>query len=267
MITYRQIVNGLHELGIQRHYPVIAHTSTENLREIKGGAEVLLGGLLAAADNLLLPAFTYGTMITPETGPEENAVEYGSGRETNLNAKIFTPDLPSDMPEHELCEKFRALPKVRRSNHPILSFVGLGLNAALEAQSCEQPWEPIQYLADNEGWVLLLGVDQTQNISLHWAEQQVGRKQFVRWALTPSGATECRNFPGCPDGFNKLQYYVKNLLHQISFDSILWQAYPLQPLINAAMDLMKQDPYALLCNSLPCERCNAVRRAVRNRPA
>ena len=267
MITYRQIVNGLRQLGIQRHYPVVAHTSSENLREIKGGADALLGGLLTAADNLLLPAFTYGTMIIPETGPEENAMEYGSGRETNLNAKIFTPDLPSDLPEHELSDKFRNLPSVRRSNHPILSFVGLGLNAALETQSLEQPWGPIQFLADHDGWVLLLGVDQTRNISLHWAEQRAGRKQFVRWSLTPQGAAECRNFPGCADGFNKLQYHIKDLLHQTVINNILWQAYPLQPLLNMAMDLIKQDPYALLCNNLSCERCNAVRRAVRNRAA
>jgi aminoglycoside 3-N-acetyltransferase len=267
MITYRQIVNGLRQLGIQRHYPVIAHTSSKNMREIKGGADALLGGLLTAADNLLLPAFTHGAMIIPETGPEENAMEYGSGRESNLNAKIFTPDLPSDMPEHELCDKFRSLPSVRRSSHPILSFMGLGLNAALEAQSSGQPWKPIQFLADHDGWVLLLGVDQIQNISLHWAEQQVGRKQFVRWALTPQGVTECPNFPGCPNGFNKIQYHVKDLLHQISLDSTLWQAYPLQPLLSAAVDLMNQDPYALLCNNLACERCNTVRRAVRNQPA
>lgn len=191
-------------------------------------------------------------------------MEYGSGRETNLNAKIFTPDLPSDTTDHELSDKFRALPKVHRSNHPILSFVGLGLNAALEAQSSEQPWKPIQFLANHDGWVLLLGADQTQNISLHWAEQQVGRKQFLRWSLTPQGVAECPNFPGCPNGFNKIQYHVKDLLHQTTINHILYQAYPLQPLMSAAMDLINQDPYALLCNSLTCERCNAVRRAVRN---
>ena len=211
MLGFREIVNGLKDLGVSNQYPVIAHIDPGIIKEVKGGAKTLLGGLLTAADNLVLPAFTSTTQVIPETGPENNALIYGSGSETNLQAEIFNEELAADQSYFEMAEQLRLYPNARRSSHPILSFIGLGMNSAMAGQNNHQPYAPIKSLLDMDSLVLLIGVDQTRNFSLHYAEFLSGRKQFTRWALTKEGVLECTPFPGCPDGFNKIGRQVEKI--------------------------------------------------------
>ena len=66
----------------------------------------------------------------------------------------------------------------------------------MAVQTLAEPLAPIGALAQRGGWVLLLGVNQTVNTSLHYAERLAGRPQFTRWALTYEGVRECPQFPG-----------------------------------------------------------------------
>jgi aminoglycoside 3-N-acetyltransferase len=61
----------------------------------------------------------------------------------------------------------------------------------------DDPLAPVGALAEENGTVLLIGVNHTVNTSIHYAEKIAGRKQFIRWALTPQGVRECPGFPGC----------------------------------------------------------------------
>ena len=263
MITYHDVASALKQLGLDRSIPVIAHISMERLGEVKGGADTLVGALLAAVDNAIMPVFTFATMVVPESGPEDNDITYGSGRDSNLHAAIFENSLPSDMPDCQAAEVFRAYPGSFRSSHPILSFTGLGLDAALHAQSLENPYAPIQALMDLNGWVVLMGAEPSANFSLHYAEKLVGRKQFTRWALTPAGVAACPFFPGCPNGFHKIHYYLQDELKRTLVEDQEWVAVSLKTLIQTARQLMQEDALALLCNDLNCPRCNLVRQAVR----
>jgi aminoglycoside 3-N-acetyltransferase len=249
---------------LNRDVPVIAHVSTDFLTQVKGGANSVLGAILTVVDNALLPSFTLRTQVIPESGPAENALQYGSGRETNLNAEIFDQHLIADEPYREMAAALLSYPISQRSTHPLLSLVGLGVNNALDGQTVDNPYQSIQTLSEYGGWVLLLGTDQTSNFSIHLAEYLAGRKQFIRWALTPRGILECPHFPGCAEGFNKLHYYIQEYQRQATIEEHIWHAYPLTDLVRCATDLLKKDRYALLCNQLDCERCNAVRQSVRN---
>ena len=264
MISYRDIVVGLEKLGLSRSTPVLAHVALTPLGEIRGGQETLLGALLAAIDNVMMPSFTFSTMVIPEKGPENNFMEYGSGKNSNLNASIFTHDLPSDMPDNEIAEALRVYPGTYRSNHPILSFVGLGLDVALVEQSPSDPYTPIKKIMDLDGWVVLIGADTSVNFSLHYAEFLAGRKQFIRWALTPENMTECQHFPGCSDGFHKINYYLQDEMRSTVVGDSRWSAIPLNIMVNSALALIRDDPFALLCNSLSCPRCNLVRKAIQS---
>jgi aminoglycoside 3-N-acetyltransferase len=113
------------------------------------------------------------------------------------------------------------------------------------------------------GWVALIGAQPAENFSLHYAEFLAGRKQFTRWALTEDGILECPHFPGCPDGFHKINYYLQDELHVTTVGDAAWYAVPLDVLVNSAVALIKEDPFALLCNSLSCPRCNLVRRSLK----
>lgn len=267
MITYHHITRALKELGLEKRFPVIAHIPNTMVEHTRGGEETVLGALLAYFDNFTLPAFTMQALIIPEFGPEENAVEYGSARGSNLNAEIFTPDLACQGSQSRMGEALRAYPQTYRSTHPVFSFVGLGLDAAMAAQTADQPYGLVQSLMEMKTWFVLMGGGMASNYALHYAEQQSGRKQFLRWALTGKGVVELPAFPGCAEGFHKLEYYLQSILRRTYVDEFLWQAAPLRESIRIAVELLHSDPYALLCNDLNCERCNLVRRDVRRKIA
>jgi aminoglycoside 3-N-acetyltransferase len=208
---------------------------------------------------VLVPAFTYKTMITPEVGPPDNGIAYGSGENTNRMVQFFRPNMPADPTIGIIPETLRQYPRARRSLHPILSFAGVGTDSAIAAQTLTEPLAPIQVLTDTGGWVLLLGVDHTVNTSLHYAEKLAGRKQFTRWALTLSGIWECPGFPGCSDGFETIVPHIQNIIRQQQVGGACIQALPLQEMITMTRKLIEQDPHALLCDLPDCQRCDAVR--------
>lgn len=263
MISYRDFLNGLKYLDIEKNRPVIVHASLSSFGEVRGGAETILGALLTGLGKIMMPAFTYKTMLVPEEGPEENGVHYGSGKDTNRMAEFFNPSMPADPMMGVIAEKLRQIPSARRSSYPILSFVGIGVDDALTAQTLDEPLAPIGELAADDGWALLVGVDQTVNTSIHYAERLAGRKQFLRWALTPNGAVACLGFPGCSDGFGEIVPHITAITRSVKVGNAAIQAMPLNGLIDTARHILTEDPLALLCKRPDCERCSSVRKSVR----
>jgi aminoglycoside 3-N-acetyltransferase len=261
MVTYRELLVALRGLEIDPNRPIIAHASLSAFGQVHGGAASVVGALLAAFHSVTMPTFTYKTMVTPEAGPADNAIIYGSGRDTNRMAGFFHLDMPADRLMGAIPEALRCHPRAQRSNHPILSFTGVNAAAVLEAQTIQEPLAPIQVLAESGGWVVLLGVDYTVNTSIHYAERCAGRKQFVRWALTPQGVCECPGFPGCSDGFPALAARLQGQTRTTQAGEAEIQAIPLTDLVEAVCLWIRDDPLALLCERKYCERCCAVRAA------
>ena len=250
-------------MGLQRDIPIIAHMGHSIFDRIKGGSATLMGAILSTIDNVIIPAFTFSTMVTPQVGPENNNLRYGESSEKNLDAKIFSHTLPSELSNQAAIDILREYPGTYRSNHPIFSFYGLGLDIVLMDHPPDKPYRPIEKLMDLGGWVALIGADPNQNFSVHYAELLAGRKQFLRWALSPSGICTCPHFPGCPDGFHKLDYYLQDELKAMVIKDTKLSAIPLKTLITTAVALLKEDPFAFLCNDLQCVRCNLVRSEIR----
>jgi aminoglycoside 3-N-acetyltransferase len=259
MLTFRSLISALRQLNLPDAAPVIAHASLSAFGEVQGGAETLLGALLTGFHAWMMPAFTYKTMLVPETGPAHNAMRYGSGKDANRMAEFYHPDLPVDKLIGAVPEALRLHPKTRRSTHPILSFAGVNVDAALNAQSLSEPLAPLGVLADHAGWVLLLGVDHTVNTSIHFAERLAGRRQFTRWALTPQGVAECPGFPGCSSGFSALEPRLQPFTRVVQAGSAHICAVPLDALIRAVRTALAEDPLALLCEQADCERCQELR--------
>lgn len=263
MITFHDLDLGLRSLNINPNSPVIIHASLSSFGEIQGGAETLLGAVTRCFHSVMVPAFTYKTMVVPLTGPDHNGIKYGSGESDNQLADFFIADeTPADKSMGVIAEKLRTHPEAIRSTHPILSFSGIHVNNALQNQTLQQPLAPIQQLSEQQGWGLLLGVDQTANTTLHLAEQLSGRKQFIRWALTPEGTIECPAFPGCSEGFNAIQPYLQGILRQVNIGKAVVTAFPLKQLLDITLELLRVKPLALLCSSQRCDRCNAVRQSL-----
>lgn len=264
MISYRDVINGFKALNIEAERPVIAHASLSAFGEVRGGAETLLGTLVTSFAGVMMPAFTYKTMLIPEEGPIENGLRYGSGKDANRMAEFFRPEMPADGLMGVVAETLRQMPAARRSSHPILSFVGVGVDDALAAQSLDEPLMPIGELARRGGWVLLLGVDHTVNTSIHYGERLAGRKQFLRWAITPQGARACPGFPGCSDGFEQIGRFGANFTRSTQIGGARVTAMPLRDLLATVQQVIREDPLALLCSRDDCERCATVRKTVRS---
>lgn len=262
MTTFRDFYSGLRKLEIDPFYPIIVHASLSAFGNVPGGAETVLGALLGAFHTVVMPAFTYKTMLIPETGPENNACSYGNGKDTNRMAEFFIPDMPVDPLIGVIAETLRTRAGAQRSTHPILSFTGINANQILAAQTMEEPLAPIGALHAAQGWVLLLGVDHTVNTSIHYAERLVGRKQFIRWALTPKGIVECPGFPGCSSGFQTASTRLENVTRAVQIGPARVQAVPLENLVAIVQSWIEEDPQALLCERPDCERCGAVRQTL-----
>jgi len=262
MTTFRDFYNGLRQLEIPPSHPLIAHASLSAFGDVHGGAETVLGALLGAFHTVVMPSFTYKTMLIPETGPEHNACTYGSGKDTNRMAEFFRPDMPVDRLIGKIAETLRTRAGAQRSSHPILSFTGINAGAILGAQTLKDPLGPIRALSEADGWVLLLGVDHTANTSIHYAEKEAGRKQFIYWALTPAGVVECMGCPGCSAGFQVVSTRLDHVTRTVQIGPGIVQALPLKDLINTVQQWLKEDPLALLCEKPDCGYCNAVRTAM-----
>ncbi|HEV8261066.1 MAG TPA: AAC(3) family N-acetyltransferase [Burkholderiales bacterium] len=249
------------QLGLSRR-PVIAHAALKSFGHIQGGADTIVRALVECTGGVVMPTFTYKTMITPEVGPPHNAIKYGKDLDHNRLAEPFDSDnMPADPLMGMLPEALRHYPGARRTFHPILSFTGIRADSALDSQTLLNPLAPIGVLADQDGWALLLGVDNTVNTSIHYAEKQAGRQQFVRWGMTRERIVECPGFPGDSQGFEALAPHIEKDTRRVQMGRTVIRAVPLKRLFEAVISLLRKDSLALLCDRPDCERCNALREA------
>ena len=258
MPDYAELVSAFQALGLH-DTPIIAHASVRPLGYIQGGAEAVLDAMLASFASVIMPTHTYKTKIIPDVGPPNNGIIYGSGGNTNRLAEPFHMNMRTDPLMGILPETLRNHPSAMRTAHPILSFAGVNADLILFTQTLYEPLAPIGALAEQDGWAVLINVDHTVNTSIHYAEKLAGRKQFIRWALADDRVVECPNYPGDSMGFDAIQPYLTLDTRRVEIGEAFIQAVPLNRLIEVVQALLKNDPLALLCKRMDCERCNAVR--------
>jgi aminoglycoside 3-N-acetyltransferase len=265
MQYYRDLVLAFRFMGLDGSRPALVHSSLSAFGQVKGGAEAVVGALFEHFRTVVVPTFTYQTMVIPDEGPQDNAIDYGSGKDQNKMAEIYYPDMPSSKVMGVIPETLRRHHAARRSMHPIQSFAGVNAGEVLSVQNLARPLAPIAALADRNAYVLLMGVGHTTNTSIHLGERLAGRKTFIRWALVPDFVVECPGFPSCSDGFDAIEPLLEPFVRAAQVGEALVQAVPLQELLNTVRQLVQADPLALLCDKPYCERCHAVREDVARR--
>jgi aminoglycoside 3-N-acetyltransferase len=260
MLYFAELKSAFKELKLADK-PVILHSSLKRFGPIECGPKTVIQALLATTNGLIVPTFTYLTMVTPEVGPPNNGITYGRDRDLNKMAVPFHLGLQPDKMMGSVPRTLLLQEGSIRTAHPILSFGGIDVDQLLITQTLHQPLAPIGALADHDGWVILINVDHSVNTSIHYAEKMAGRKQFLRWALLGDRIVKCPGFPGDSSGFNAIEEHVRADTHLVQVNNAVIRAVPLKKLFAAVQELIKKDPLALLCQRSDCERCNAVRNA------
>jgi len=263
---YRDILLAFRDLGLDGEGRVLAIGPSLVPESIRGGVSAIAAALASSCRTVIAPAFTYQTMVYPAEGPADNAVDYPEASAASVEADFFRASTPASPLLGPLPEALRRMEGAARSTHPILSFAGTGAQEILETQTPADPFAPVDALAKAGGDVLILGNDPPANAALHLAEQRAGRKQFVRWALTPKGVIECPGFPGCSRGFGAIDGKLTGAIQRGSIGSFPIVRIPLRDLLNTAAAWVREDPQALLCDNPECPFCSAVRR-FNNKPS
>lgn len=259
-VAYNTIVRGLRALGLSQGSRVVVHSSLSSFGPVAGGAETVVGALSAVCGVVIAPAFTYQTLVVPRVGPPDNGMEYGA---TEADAEFWRLDLPPHAHIGTIPATLLKHPAARRSQHPALSFVGIGpdIERILALQTLDDPFAPLGWLADHGGDVLLMGVTHRTNTTLHVAERRAGRPPFIRWALTPEKIVEFK-WPGDSGGFDSITPHLNPVVVHGQIGQANVQRIPAGRLIDVAVGLIRSDPYALLCNNEDCERCRDMRKRV-----
>jgi aminoglycoside 3-N-acetyltransferase len=259
MLTYDELKTAFEAVGLSDK-PIIAHASLKPFGYIEGGADTVLSAMLSSFKSIMMPAFTYKTMVTPEVGPPNNGIQYGAEKDLNKMAQPFTPDMRADVMMGILSETLRNHPEAKRTHHPILSFAGIHSDEYLDTQTMYEPLAPIGALTEAGGWVVLINVGHDVNTSIHYGEKLAGRRQFLRWALLCDRIVECPGFPGDSSGFTAINNYIRPDIQRMDVGGDAFvQAVPLKRLVAAVGEMIKKDPLALLCHRPECDRCNAVK--------
>ncbi len=262
MPTQQDIERGLRDLGLDESSHVLVHASYRSFGGVAGGPLSVVRALVGSFATLMMPSFTSDrTSVWDARGVFEGNAYAAEPPATSSEPEPFTHDTPANKTMGVLAEAFRTAYPVRRSLNPRVSFVANGELAALFCGPSTEfdGVEPIRRLTDAGGDVLLLGVTHTSSTAIHLAEQLAGRQLFVRYAMTQDGVQPVRS-GGCGDAFDGLQPHVEHLERRALVGAATLRCYQLAPYVEAARELIRRDPFALLCDT--CDRCQAHRSRV-----
>lgn len=192
-ITQKDIYDGLRHLGLKAGDTVLVHSSLSSFGFVEGGIASVINALLDTTG-------CEGTVMVPTlTGKPEDAPDNPPVFDVRLT-KCWTGKIP---------ETFRLLPDARRSLHPTHSVAAIGgrrdeLIAGHEKTDapCDKH-SPYYKNALWGGYVVLIGVDQERNTTIHCCEEVAGVPYHLQSVITDCSFT----------GYNNEKITVRNRLH------------------------------------------------------
>jgi aminoglycoside 3-N-acetyltransferase len=223
---------------------------------VAGGADAVIDALLdvLGPDGLLVaPTFTFNTQrFDPRTDPGVTGA---------------------------LGERLRARESAVRSAHPTHSVTAFGRGADQLCSGHEQlaaadPGSPLDLLAGNGGWVLLLGVGHIANTTVHVGEFRaavpyVALQPSLVWpraheVVLPGGSrtVEYTRFAGCSRAFGVVERGLRerSLIRDGRIGRAESQLVAGRAVVEETVALLRRDEHALLCTEpRPQHRCARAR--------
>ncbi len=265
MITKLNILQAIQTLGLTEK-DICIHTSLRAFGDrIEGGADTIIDTFLEQGSTILVPSFSYSFQARPEEPymPPRNSdtedyayflgQEYGEIGVYDVNCKDIDLEEMGHFPKCVL-ERTGSI----RGKNPINSFTALGTHAArlVEKQSLRDVYAPLQQLYEDDGCVLLMGVDLENATAIHYAEQVAGRVPFVRWAKDASGRTVPVSAGSCSGGFGNFREALAPYEKTVTVGKAVLTCYPIRALVDTCVAEMQKNPRITHCGDPECGRCN-----------
>ena len=261
MTIGRERLTGAVDELTPRDRPVMVHVSLRSFGErIEGGAQTLLDALLSGRRTVLVPSFSeshFAAVPTAAMRLARNGVDYADFAGKTLDGPEYTIGCGLiDSSMGTVPATLIARPGARRGQHPLDSFAALGPEAAeLVAGQAADVYAPLRALAERDGTVLLMGVGLNRMTALHLAEQESGRRLFVRWTRGKQDEVRMVETGSCSEGFPRLEPYLRPYASTAVVGRSQWTAYPAKETIAAASAAMSADQGITHCSDNDCIRC------------
>lgn len=245
MVTKKDILRGLKEIGLNEGDVVVVHSSLSSFGEVEGGATAIVDAILEA----LGPT---GTLVAPVF---------------NYRPEIFDPATTTSL-VGKITEEVRARPNAIRSLHPTHSVAVIGPLAREITEGHEKTTSfgrdsALFRVLQMGGKILQLGVTHTSNSMIHVAEEIAGvpyldKKRYVGFK-TASGKIMHKwiRRPGCSKGFDVIEDALqqKGAIVQTMIGNCRARLMTARAVVDATVEALKADPEALLCDRPDCEVC------------
>jgi aminoglycoside N3'-acetyltransferase len=260
-VTTNDIRNAVADLRL-RGLPVCIHSSLRSFGEVRDGPDTVVNGFLSEGCTVLVPTFSDAFEVAPPPGmrPERNGWDYGHDYGVPERTDVhFTPQSATiNRNMGAIPASILQRPGRVRGNHPLNSFTAVGPFAhhLVDGQRSDNVYFPLQTLANLGGYVVLMGVGLDSMTALHRAEEMAGRRLFKRWALDADGQVIMADIGSCSQGFPNLDASLNHLERRITVGDSTWRVYPLQPTLDAAARLIRENPGITRCARTSCRICS-----------
>ncbi|HOK80346.1 MAG TPA: AAC(3) family N-acetyltransferase [bacterium] len=233
VVTKNDIVSGLRKLGLKKGDIVLVHSSLSSLGKVEGGPETVIQALVEVVGRT-------GTIMMP----------YPLGNATI--AKVFS-----------------SMKGVIKSIHPTHSVSALGAKAEYLTRDHDKmptacgKGTPFGKLVDLGGYILLIGVDQDRNTTLHTAEDYadlpyLSEKEFKY--VDANGIEKTivlKRFPGPHRNFIGMDriFLAKKIMKIERIGNAMVRLIDAKKMIKVCLDELKNNPAAFLCENPNCADC------------
>lgn len=245
MVTRKDIVDGLRELGLGAGDTVVVHSSLKSFGEVDGGPDTVVDALLDVIGSK-------GTLVVPTFNFEPGVWDHD-------NTKSIVG---------AITEAVRARPDAIRSNNPTHSVAAIGPLADVITEDHEKvdPFargSALYRALQANGKILQLGVTHTTNSTIHVAEEIAKVPYLERQRNVgikkPDGTVVYKwiRRPGCSQGFNVVDeiLYEKDQINEVMIGKCKARLMTARDVVDAALEMLRSDPGSLLCNKPDCGIC------------
>jgi aminoglycoside 3-N-acetyltransferase len=239
---------------------VCIHSSIRSFGGLENGPQTIIEAFLKEDCTLVVPTFSWNYLVPPldKQKPKQNAWDYIKDEIEDGN-KIY------DTSTLEIDEDMGVLPAAVvnangriRGGHPLCSFSAIGKQAGqiIRGQDPLNVFYPLEKLVNENGYIILMGVDYNAMTLIHLAEKKAGRNPFKRWAKNSRGDTTMVEVGGCSEGFTNFSTYFKEkgIVAEQMVGKSLWKIINAKEALLLTMDLIRENPEITRCKE-NCLRC------------